>query len=244
MRTRTGALVLVAVSVVVPACATAPPSAAPSPTAGPAFSLQPVNGGGNSPSPLVQVEVGGVRAVFPKSWRAEPLSRSGVPREGFVASPKISDWNRGRAGVQGIEAYWVSLGRIGAPSAYYYLAARNARLVATRTSGCTLARRRVLIDNPPDFIGNQFTQSDYIASARGTCVRHGHSTQWAYVVAAPGFGPASEVGIPTSGLYVVVAEVGGPRAGLLLKEMLEQTSFGGSSIKEIMHAAAARPSTA
>jgi hypothetical protein len=61
--------------------------------------------------------------------------------------------------------------------------------------------------------------------------------QWAYIVAAPGFGPVRQVGLPTSGLYVVVAVVSGPNARRLLKEMLEGAQFGGTPISQIVRAA-------
>ena len=44
-----------------------------------------------------------------------------------------------------------------------------------------------------------------MAQGKGTCNIHGTPTRWAYFVAAPGFGPVRRMGIPASGLYVVVA---------------------------------------
>jgi hypothetical protein len=57
------------------------------------------------------------------------------------------------------------------------------------------------------------------------------------VVAAPGYGPVRQVGLPTSGLYVVVAVVSGRGSGRLLREMLESAEFGGTSISKIVRAA-------
>jgi hypothetical protein len=57
------------------------------------------------------------------------------------------------------------------------------------------------------------------------------------VVAAPGYGPIRSVGIPNSGLYVVMAEVGGPHAGALLQEMLAQATFGDTTVPQLVRAA-------
>ena len=61
--------------------------------------------------------------------------------------------------------------------------------------------------------------------------------RWAYVVAAPGYGPVREIGIPSSGLYVVMAEVSGPNAEVLLKEMFQRASFGDSTLNQLVQAA-------
>jgi hypothetical protein len=57
------------------------------------------------------------------------------------------------------------------------------------------------------------------------------------MVAAPGFGPVRQVGIPNSGLYVVVAEVTGPGSARLLTEIMKGARFDSSSIGEILEAA-------
>lgn len=231
MRTRGAALVLVTA---LAASCTRAPVATQHPRPHHDFSVRPVSTGA-SPSPMVQVEVGGVHAVFPSSWHAEPLPGRDL-REGFVASPRIDAWQGRLGAVQGIEVFWVDLDRIESPTAYYYLAARNARLRPAGSS-CSLVRHQVLIDHPPDFTGGGFSQSDFVATAEGRCGRHSRQTRWVYVVAAPGFGPARQVGIPTSGLYVVMAEVSGAHAAQLLKEMLAGTSFGGTPISQIAGAA-------
>ncbi|HVF08566.1 MAG TPA: hypothetical protein VNC60_08325, partial [Actinomycetota bacterium] len=64
------------------------------------------------------------------------------------------------------------------------------------------------------------------------------STRWAYFVAAPGYGPVREVGIPASGLYVVVAVTPeDDRAAWLLNRLIGHTSFGGSSVRDLLDAA-------
>jgi hypothetical protein len=62
--------------------------------------------------------------------------------------------------------------------------------------------------------------------------------RWAYFVAAPGYGPVREVGIPSSGLYVVVAVMrDSPQAPHLLERLLKSTEFGGVSVPELIEAA-------
>ena len=66
----------------------------------------------------------------------------------------------------------------------------------------------------------------------------GVATRWAYFVAAPGYGPVHEVGIPASGLYVVVAVTPeGDRAASLLDRLIGHTTFGGSSVDDLVEAA-------
>lgn len=74
-------------------------------------------------------------------------------------------------------------------------------------------------------------------SATGSCRTEGTPTRWAYVVAAPGFGPMRQMGIPTSGLYVVIAVVPERRSGHLLKQILAAARFGDTSISEFLRAA-------
>ena len=68
-------------------------------------------------------------------------------------------------------------------------------------------------------------------------MRGGELTHWAYVVAAPGFGPVREVGIPNSVLYVVVAEVSGPGSARILTQLMKGASFDSATISQIVDAA-------
>jgi hypothetical protein len=191
----------------------------------------------SAPSPLNEVRTGQIRAVFPKHWEARPLPSS-VAQEGFVASPRVDRFERGAGTVQGIEAFWVDVAKLQIPSDYYYLAARGEALSALVTqNSCRAVRRDVLVDRPPDFTGQTWSPGDYVVSASGTCRVNERPMKWAYIVAAPGFGPVRQVGLPTSGLYVVVAVVSGPNAERLLKEMLEGAQFGGTPISQIVRAA-------
>jgi hypothetical protein len=191
-----------------------------------------------SPSPLVEIRIGHVRGVIPRTWEARMLPKSRLAREGFVASPNLARWERGQPYSQGIEAFWVDGARLHIPSDYYYLAARNAsfgQLAGPRA--CGDIRPRVLVNHPPDFSGRTLSLSDFVASAVGECFRDGRLTHWAYVVAAPGFGPVRQVGIPSSGLYVVVAEVTGPGSARILTEIMKGARFDSDSIGEIVDAA-------
>jgi len=232
MNARVTALVLVTA---LTACARAP-SAAPAPHA--SLSIREIPSK-VSPSPLVEVQVGDVRAAFPRSWQARMLSPDVFPQHGFVASPRLDDWERGALGVPGMEAFWVDVDRLGISSEYYYLAARNASFGQLPASGpCGTPRATIIANHPPDFSGATFSRSDYVASARGTCVTEdGTPMRWAYVVAAPGYGPVRQIGIPSSGLYVVMAEVSGPNAEVLLKEMFQRASFGDTTLNQLVQAA-------
>jgi hypothetical protein len=210
------------------------PSAEP---AAPAFTIHPF-ASSTTPSPFNEVRAGHVRAVFPQQWEVRPIDSTTLPQEGFVASPRLDRFERAAGVVQGMEAFWIDVGAMRIPSTYYYLAARNEALsMLTGGKQCQLARRQVLLDRPPDLTGAQFSPGDYVAKSTGTCTLHGQPARWAYIVAAPGFGPVREVGLPTSGLYVVLAVVSGPNAGRLLREMIQGAWFGGTPISQIVKVA-------
>ena len=143
--------------------------------------------------------------------------------------------------MQGLEAFWVNVDQLKIPSDDYYLAARNAsfgQLPDTRT--CGPIRPQIVANHPPDFSGRSFSPSDFVAAANGTCLSAGTSTTGRTWWPRPGFGPARRVGIPTSGLYVVVAEVSGPRSAAILKEMMDAATFGTTTIGQIVQAAHGR----
>jgi hypothetical protein len=92
--------------------------------------------------------------------------------------------------------------------------------------------------------GDPDSPGDFVARGRGTCTVGERSTRWAYFIAAPGFGPVRSVGIPTSGLYVVVAVMpASPRASFQLNRLVERTEFNGSSVSEMIAAATPAPET-
>jgi hypothetical protein len=207
----------------------------------PAFSVRPVDS--TNPSPFVQIQAGSVQALVPGTWEAVPIPLTRFPQEGFIASPSLADWDQAAGTVRGMEAFWVDIGKEGIPSDYYYLAARSDELESlSGRKGCHAYTRQVILDRPPDLTGQRFSPSDYVASATGTCRVDGGATRWAYVVAAPGYGPIRQVGIPTSGLYVVIAVVvSGPQSKAMLQEMIDGARFGSSSITQIVQAATGIP---
>jgi hypothetical protein len=194
-----------------------------------------------SPSPFREVTAGPVSALIPDGWRPIPAAEEGDPREGFIARPRPGAWEDGRVR-EGMAALWVDGSAVGVPSDYYYLAAARSGLdLITGSSDCSSARETVLVNHLPAYAaGAPDSPGDYIARGRGTCSVGHTPTRWAYFVAAPGYGPAREVGIPGSGLYVVVAVMpDGPRTPELLAKILLRTEFAGASIEDFVAAARA-----
>jgi len=193
----------------------------------------------SSPTPFTQVMVGPVSAIVPDGWEAQPPIAGGGFRGGFLASPHPEQWRRMDGGVAGMSATWVDATRVGMPSDFYYMAATGPLLAnLTHSRQCEAETHRVFVDRRPDFSTKVPSHGDYVAKGEGTCRVRGASTRWAYFVAAPGYGPVHEVGIPASGLYVVVAVAPeGERAASLLNRLIRNTSFGGASVDELVDAA-------
>ena len=190
-----------------------------------------------SPSPFVDVQAGRVQGIVPDTWDAMPLPRTRLPQQGFVASPQIPDWLNRAGIVNGMEVFWVDQSEVGIPSDYYYLVARIPSLQFVNGKNCHRAKEQVFVDHPPDMTGTTFSPGDYVAEDTGLCkTKHG-SYRWAYVVAAPGFGPFRELGIPNSGLYVVIAALSGSNSGKLLTQMIHGARFDNTSISQIEQAA-------
>jgi hypothetical protein len=171
-----------------------------------------------------------------------PAAGADDPRAGFLASPRPEAWQRMDGSIAGMSATWVDATRVGVPSDFYYLAATGPLLSRlTHSDACRPQSVRVYLDNRPSFgLGVVPSAGDYMARGAGTCNVRGTPTRWEYFVAAPGFGPVRRVGIPASGLYVVVAVMRDrANAGMALHRLLEHTSFGGASITEFVHAAGA-----
>jgi hypothetical protein len=236
VRTTFVALVL---ATAVTGCSRVPDATSTLPAGPPPFSTHPF-ALPSSPAPLLQVQAGFVQAVVPGSWEAKPLSQDRYPQEGFVAAPRLEDWEHGDGTVRGMEVFWIDVAKMRIPSDYYYLVARGPVLEALRANrACETGQQQVFVDHPPDLTGRRFSPSDYVATGTGTCRVHGRSTRWTYVVAAPGYGPLREVGIPTSGLYVLIAVVSGSRSEVLLQEMVASARFGNTPMTQIVNAASA-----
>jgi hypothetical protein len=163
-------------------------------------------------------------------------------QQGLVAGTRPNPWGGDRPPAEGYAAMWIDGTRVGVPSDYYYLAATGPALdLITHAAQCTATQERVIVDHRPEFAdGVQGSPADYVARGQGTCTIGRQPTRWAYFVAAPGYGPVREIGIPTSGLYLVVAVMhDGPRAPHVLDRILDRTRFGGSTVSQLI--AAARP---
>jgi hypothetical protein len=189
-----------------------------------------------SASPYSQVTAGPVQALVPDGWRA---TAAWGARAGFVASPRPGAWRHMDGSITGMAATWVDATEVGVPSDFYYLAATGPLLARlTRSAACRPESQQIFLDNEPAFShGHSRSDGDYMARGEGTCHVDGRPTRWAYFVAAPGFGPVRAVGIPQSGLYVVVAVMhDSRRAPALLDRLIAHTSFGGARIRDFVHA--------
>jgi hypothetical protein len=198
-----------------------------------------------SPSPFQQVSAGPVSALIPDTWEPRLAGPIDDPRQGIVAGPRPQAWWADRPPLEGLAAMWIDGTAIGVPSDYYYLAATGPALDdLTGSEQCRATRRYVVAKHLPAFAqGSSDSPGDYVAHGLGTCTVGDRPTRWAYFVAAPGYGPLREVGIPSSGLYVVVAVMpASPRASFLLNRLLRRTEFNGSSVADMLEAAAPVPS--
>lgn len=229
MRRLIGYLVL---TVVAAGCQAAPTSMMPGPDP-PQILIR------ESPSPFREVTAGDVRALIPDAWDAVPARIADGVREGFIARPRPGAWEDGSLR-EGMAALWVDGTRVGVPADYYYLAATGRALdLVAQSRSCNTTREEVVVDHLPAFAhGEPDSPGDYMAHGRGSCEIDNVPTRWAYFVAAPGYGPIRGLGIPNSGLYVVVAMTPDrPRAPALLKKLLLRTEFAGASMDDFLHAA-------
>jgi hypothetical protein len=196
-----------------------------------------------SPSPYRQVTAGEVTARLPDHWHPSTAGSIDDPTQGLLAGPRPNPWRGDRPPPEGFAAVWIDGTRVGVPSDYYYLAATGPALdMITGSSACS-ARAEVIANHRPEFAsGKPGSPGDYVARGVGTCSIRDRHSRWAYFVAAPGYGPVREVGIPSSGLYVVVALMPDtPKAPQVLGRLLKGTEFGGASVEEFIAAAAAPP---
>jgi hypothetical protein len=187
--------------------------------------------------PFVRVTAGPVSGLVPETWTALPLDAEGAS-EGFFASPRPARWQRVGGVTPGVSATWVDATRIGVPSDMYYLAATGPLLSHLVSGpGCRAIHQNVVVDHAPALMdGAPDSPGDFVARAEGLCHEDGERPiRWATFVAAPGFGPAMSVGIPGSGLYVVVAVTrDGPRAEQRLSTMLAEVRFGDASVSNFV----------
>ena len=190
-----------------------------------------------SSAPFSQVTAGPVHALVPDGWQAEPAEDTDDFRGGFVASPRPGAWRRMDGSTVGMAATWVDATRIGLPSDFYYLAATGPLLSRlTHSDACRPGWSHVFVDNRPSFAaGRRDSPGDYMARGGGTCDVGRKTTRFSYFVAAPGFGPARRVGIPSSGLYVVVVVLPDTvRAVSMMHELIDHTSFAGTTVTDFL----------
>jgi hypothetical protein len=176
----------------------------------------------------------------PNGWEVQRIVSSTAHRIGFKASASLAEWKATKGRAQGLEAYWVDAADVGVPTDYYYLAARGpaSRRLAAK-GDCRSTGRRVLLDDRPRFDRRVDSPGNYVAMASGTCRSKETKTRWASFVAAPGFGPVRQLGIPESGLYYVLVVVDeGPRAKDRIGRLLESVSFGGTPVTDFLRVAA------
>lgn len=195
-----------------------------------------------TPSPFDAIAAGPVQGIIPDAWQPIAPHIHGAVHQGFSASPRPRAWQRMDGSVAGMAATWVDVSNVGVPSDFYYLAATGpalGRLVDG--DGCTARTRQILVDHRPEFFaGRDGSPGDYVARGRGVCGDGASITRWAYFIAAPGFGPVRKIGIPSSGLYVVVAVLpDSTEAGDRLRRILAGARFGDASLIDLAHAASA-----
>ncbi|MGA9160431.1 MAG: hypothetical protein WB297_06145 [Actinomycetota bacterium] len=196
-----------------------------------------------SPSPFQEVSAGPVSALIPDEWYPRLAGTLDDPRQGIVAGPPQA-WRADRPPLEGLAAMWIDGTAVGVPSDYYYLAATGPALdVLTGSEQCRATRQYVVAKHLPAFAhGAPDSPGDFVAHGLGICTVGHQPTRWAYFVAAPGYGPLRQVGIPSSGLYVVVAVMpASPRAPFLLNRLLRRTEFNGSSVADMIAAATPVP---
>jgi hypothetical protein len=190
-----------------------------------------------SGSPFIQVTAGPVHAWVPDGWQTVAAHSVDDLRGGFFASPQPRSWDHMDGTTSGMAATWIDATRVGVPSDFYYLAA-NGPLMSqlNHSADCRADRHRVFLDNRPNLaLGPSNSAGDYMASGEGTCHVKNHNTRWAYFIAAPGFGPVRHIGIPSSGLYVVVAVVrDATGAAATLRRLIAHTSFAGSTVPDFL----------
>jgi hypothetical protein len=183
------------------------------------------------------VSADGISALIPEGWVAQP-AESSAPYLGLTASPGPDVEERALLR-QGLIATRIDASEVGAPSDLYYLAAKGPVIEqVTRAHGCRVTDHTVYVDHRPAWLqGSRSSPGDFVASATGRCARHGTTTRWSYFVAAPGFGPARERGIPGSGLYLIVAATpAAPGAGRTLATMIKSVRFGQDTARDFVQA--------
>ncbi|MFM8999399.1 MAG: hypothetical protein ACKOKE_04960 [Actinomycetota bacterium] len=188
----------------------------------------------NLPSPFQRIAAGDVRTVIPDGWTVSSAGDGADPRVGVLAAPA-------RDGLEGMAALWIDAARVGVASDYYYVVATRA-VASLLPAGatCSVGRERIHVDHAPDALTGVASPGDFIADTSGRCTGEEVRLRWRAFVVAPGFGAARAIGIPNSGLYVVVAVLRDrPRVEAMLRRILTGTAFGGATMPDFVAAAVA-----
>ena len=208
-----------------------------------ALSFSSPSSGDRAPTGMRLAASSGVRTLVPPKWEFRPIPDTGAHKLGIQASRSTLGMIPTDLRQPSLEAYWIDATEVGVPSDYYELAARGPLLdLADSTPGCRTEGMLELVSprhapGPLDKWPGQ-----YVAMMTGTCRSVAADTRWASFVAAPGFGPARELGIARSGLYVVRASVpNGPDAERWLRTLMTGVSFGGTPVGDFMAAAGLPP---
>jgi len=204
-----------------------------------ALSIVPPSGGGEAVPGMRLVAAAGVETLLPPRWEYRPIPDTGGHRMGIQASEDVLGMIPTDLRQPSLEAYWVDATEVGVPSDYYELAARGPLLdLVDSAPGCRPSGRLEAV-SPRHAPGTlDMWPGQYVTMVMGTCHTRASDTRWASFVAAPGFGPARELGIPSSGLYVVRASVlDGPDAERSLRTLMSGVSFGGTPVGAFLAAA-------
>jgi kynurenine formamidase len=188
-------------------------------------------------SRFTRVSAYGVSAVVPHGWVAKPADEP-TYSVGVAATPGPRTTIGEVPIQQGLIATRVDATVVGAPSDLYYLAAKGPILSAVHHDArCTVKEEQIYADHAPAAVTGRASPGDFVATATGTCARRHTETKWSYFVAAPGFGPAREHGIPGSGLYVIVASTPAvPGASRTLARMVGRVRFGDDGMEDFLRA--------
>lgn len=190
----------------------------------------------NLPSPFQRVLAGSVATIVPDGWTARVAGDPDDARIGVLATPAAGDVSNGD--IEGMAALWVDAARIGVASDFYYLAAtRSLGSLLPDGVQCDATGERIHVDHAPDALTGAPSSGDFIADAWGRCSDGDIVVRWRSYVIAPGFGAAHAIGIPRSGLYVVVAVLRDqPSVGSMLRRILARTEFAGASMPDFVEA--------
>jgi hypothetical protein len=183
------------------------------------------------------VSADGVSALVPDGWIAHPTDAA-EPYRGLTASPGPATFDEVLPR-QGLIATRIDASDVGAPSDLYYLAAKGPVIAqVTAAHGCRVRQQQIWANHRPEWLnGGHRSPGDFVATASGSCTRRGAITRWSYFVAAPGFGPARERGIPGSGLYLIVAATpAAPGAARTLAHMIDGVRFGQDTAQDLVQA--------